>query len=202
MFYFKAESLIVSMFCTGDSQIYPKDVFLRDSSFRQLIAIKIPFYFFVTRVIELKFSMKKNRSHCLSIFFTNQDKHSEFTHHSIRTSKTLNASKTDLFDGLEENTSMKNSRIRIQLPKLETLDASGLIPQANHQDQQTNGFLFDSELGDCVVYSDYLTGKTMADFVGVNGLEKNVVEAIMNFSYNLTLGDLDAAFRAIKAIKK
>ena len=53
-----------------------------------------------------------------------------------------------------------------------------------------------------VVYSDYLTGKTMADFVGINGLEKNIVEAIMNFSYNLTLGDLDAAFRAIKMIKK
>ncbi len=53
-----------------------------------------------------------------------------------------------------------------------------------------------------VVYSDYLTGKTMADFVGVNGLEKNIVEAIMNFSYHLTLGDLDAAFKAIKTIKK
>lgn len=174
-----AESLIVSMFCTGDNQIYPKNVFLRDTSYRQLIAIKIPFYFFVTR-----------------------DKHSEFNHQAIRTSKTLNASKADLSDGLEESISMKNSRIRIQLPKLETLDASGLIPHANHQEQQTNGFLFDSELGDCVVYSDYLTGKTMADFVGVNGLEKNVVEAIMNFSYNLTLGDLDAAFKAIKAIKK
>lgn len=53
-----------------------------------------------------------------------------------------------------------------------------------------------------VVYSDYLTGKTMADFIGVNGLEKNIVEAIMNFSYHLTLGDLDAAFKAIKIIKK
>lgn len=42
----------------------------------------------------------------------------------------------------------------------------------------------------------------MADFIGVNGLEKNVIEAIMNFSYNLTLGDLDAAFKAIKIIKK
>lgn len=62
---------------------------------------------------------------------------------------------------------------------------------------QTNGSFLDN-----VVYSDYLTGKTMADFIGVNGLEKNVVEAIMNFSYNLTLGDLDAAFKAIKIIKK
>ena len=38
------------MFCTPDNQIYPKDVFLRHASYRQLIAIKIPFYFFVTRV--------------------------------------------------------------------------------------------------------------------------------------------------------
>jgi hypothetical protein len=52
------------------------------------------------------------------------------------------------------------------------------------------------------VYSDYLIGKTMADFVGVNGLEKNIVEAIMNFSYHLTLGDLDSAFKAIKIIIK
>ena len=43
--------------------------------------------------------------------------------------------------------SIKNSRIRIQLPKLEVLDASGLIPQTNHHDQQSNGFLTDSELG-------------------------------------------------------
>jgi hypothetical protein len=42
----------------------------------------------------------------------------------------------------------------------------------------------------------------MADFFGVNGLEKNIVEAIMNFSYHLTLGDLDAAFKAIKIVKK
>jgi len=59
-----------------------------------------------------------------------------------------------------------------------------------------------SFLPESVVYSDYLTGKTMADFFGVNGLEKNIVEAIMNFSYHLTLGDLDAAFKAIKIVKK
>ena len=51
LFLLQAESLIVSMFCTADNQIFPKDVFLRDSSYRQLIAIKIPFFFFVTRVI-------------------------------------------------------------------------------------------------------------------------------------------------------
>ncbi len=101
------------------------------------------------------------------------------------------------------------------------MEASGLIPQTNNPENHSNGFLTDSELGgtrinetnssyltllfffpESVVYSDYLTGKTMADFVGINGLEKNIVEAIMNFSYHLTLGDLDAAFKAIKIIKK
>jgi hypothetical protein len=47
----------------------------------------------------------------------------------------------------EEVATIKNSRIRIQLPKLEVLDASGLIPQANHQDPQANGFSTDAELG-------------------------------------------------------
>lgn len=42
----------------------------------------------------------------------------------------------------------------------------------------------------------------MPDFVGINGLEKHVVDAIVNFSYNLALGDLDSAFKAIKMIKK
>jgi hypothetical protein len=56
VFFFQAESLIVSMFCTSDNQIFPKDVFLRNTSYRQMIAIKIPFYFFVTRVIFDRFS--------------------------------------------------------------------------------------------------------------------------------------------------
>ncbi|CAF0970919.1 unnamed protein product [Rotaria sordida] len=174
-----AASLIVSMFCTSDNQIFPKDIFLRNASYRQLIAIKIPFYFFVTR-----------------------DKHSELDRHTIKSNPTLQTSKTDQSDIVDENISIKNSRIRIQLPKLDTLDGSGLIPSTHNHDLRSNGFLSDSELGESVVYSDYLTGKTMPDFIGVNGLEKNIIEAIMNFSYNLTLGDLDAAFKAIKIIKK
>jgi hypothetical protein len=62
--------------------------------------------------------------------------------------------------------------------------------------------LKDHLVPESVVYSDYLTGRSMPDFVGVNGLEKNLVDAIMNFSYYLTLGDLDAAFKAIKTVKK
>jgi hypothetical protein len=47
------------MFCTLENQIFAKDVFLRNTSYRQLIAIKIPFYFFVTRVRNHLFSFEK-----------------------------------------------------------------------------------------------------------------------------------------------
>ena len=53
------------MFCTPDNQIFPKDAFPRHTSYRQLIAIKIPFYFFVTRVMKFilihSFLNKKTR---------------------------------------------------------------------------------------------------------------------------------------------
>lgn len=45
---------------------------------------------------------------------------------------------------------MRNSRIRIQLPKLEVLDASGLITNHHHHhhhEANSNEFLTDSELG-------------------------------------------------------
>lgn len=64
-----------------------------------------------------------------------------------KSNKTLHASKTDLLDSQEETASMKNSRIRIQLPKLDTLDANGLISSTNNHDNHTNGFYGDTDLG-------------------------------------------------------
>jgi hypothetical protein len=52
----------------------------------------------------------------------------------------------------EEVATIKNSRIRIQLPKLEVLDASGLIPPTNHQDPQANGFSTDAEASTIDLY--------------------------------------------------
>ena len=139
----------------------------------------------------------------------------------MKSNAVLQSSKTDLLDGNDEHMSTKYSHIRIQLPKLDTIDTRGLTSRTNKHELHSNGFLSDSEVGgkrkrknkakiilfgfyvlESVVYSDYLTGKTMADFIGVSGLEKNIIEAIMNFSYYLTLGDLDAAFKAIKTVKK
>lgn len=65
----------------------------------------------------------------------------------IKSNKTLHASKTDISDPPDETVFMKNSRIRIQLPKLETLDASGLIPPTNNHENHANGFYSDAELG-------------------------------------------------------
>ena len=65
----------------------------------------------------------------------------------VKSNKTLHASKTDLLDTTTDETIfMKNSRIRIQLPKLETLDASGLIPPTNNHENHSNGFYSDAEL--------------------------------------------------------
>lgn len=107
-----------------------------------MIAIKIPFFFFVTRV---RRHVKIDEGALLSIaLMTIQDKHSDSDQYGSRSNKTLQTSKPE---GTDEVTSIKNSRIRIQLPKLEVLDVSGLIPQANHHDPQSNGFSTDSELG-------------------------------------------------------
>ncbi|CAF1117485.1 unnamed protein product [Didymodactylos carnosus] len=172
-----AECIVVSMLCTLDNQLFPKDAFPRDSYYRQLIAVRIPFYFFVTR-----------------------EKHPDFDKH-MKTQKTLQSKNDRNLGDDNQLTAIKNSRIRIQIPKLDSLDSSGLV-QSSSSNHQQNSISYDTELNETVVYSEYLTGKTMPDFVGVSVIDKNIVDAIMNFSYHLTLGDIDSAFKAIKQIKK
>ena len=132
------------MFCTIDNQIFPKEAFPRNASYRQLIAIKIPFYFFVTRVISLFLINFLNNNYNT---FIQQDNQSELDRYTMKANATLQSSKTDLLDGNDENMSMKYSRIRIQLPKLDTIDTSGLISRTNKHDLHSNGFLSDSEVG-------------------------------------------------------
>lgn len=73
-----------------------------------------------------------------------QDKNSDSDGFGTRSGRTLNAARAD---GSDDLGSMKNSRIRIQLPKLEVLDASGLVAtQQQHQEANPNGFLGDAEL--------------------------------------------------------
>jgi intraflagellar transport protein 140 len=42
--------------------------------------------------------------------------------------------------------------------------------------------------------------KVMRDFIGVDEVHDSTKKALLNFSYNLTLGKLDEAYRAVKAI--
>lgn len=42
----------------------------------------------------------------------------------------------------------------------------------------------------------------MRDFIGISHADKITIDALLNFSYFLTIGDMDEAFKAIKLIKK
>ena len=51
-------------------------------------------------------------------------------------------------------------------------------------------------------YSEFLAAKIMRDFIGMTNADNNTTDALLNFSYYLTIGDMDEAFKAIKLIKK
>jgi hypothetical protein len=51
-------------------------------------------------------------------------------------------------------------------------------------------------------YSEFLAAKIMRDFLGMTKADSTTTEALLNFSYYLTIGDMDEAFKAIKLIKK
>ena len=44
--------------------------------------------------------------------------------------------------------------------------------------------------------------RVMRDFVGLEGADSSALEAMMNFSFYLTVGNMDEAFKAIKLIKR
>ncbi|OWF41021.1 intraflagellar transport protein 140 homolog [Mizuhopecten yessoensis] len=54
---------------------------------------------------------------------------------------------------------------------------------------------------DTVIQPKLVARKTMRDFVGLENSDKNTREAMMNFSYYLTIGNMDEAFKSIKLIK-
>ncbi len=51
-------------------------------------------------------------------------------------------------------------------------------------------------------YSEFLAAKVMRDFIGMVDADKNTFDALLNFSYYLTIGDMDEAFKSIRLIKK
>lgn len=44
--------------------------------------------------------------------------------------------------------------------------------------------------------------RTMRDFVGLEESDKSTKDAMLNFSYYLTIGNMDEAFKSIKLIKR
>jgi len=53
-----------------------------------------------------------------------------------------------------------------------------------------------------VIYPKLVARSTMRDFVGLEKSDKVTREAMLNFSYYLTIGNMDEAFKAIKLIKR
>ena len=53
-----------------------------------------------------------------------------------------------------------------------------------------------------VIYPKLVSRQTMRDFVGLEKSDKLTREAMLNFSYYLTIGNMDEAFKAIKLIKR
>lgn len=51
-------------------------------------------------------------------------------------------------------------------------------------------------------HSKLVARKVMQDFVGLENSDKGTQEAMMNFSFYLTIGNMDEAFKAIKLIKR
>ena len=44
--------------------------------------------------------------------------------------------------------------------------------------------------------------ETMRDFIGLEQGDADTLQAMLQFSYNSTIGNMDEAFKAIKLIKK
>jgi len=55
---------------------------------------------------------------------------------------------------------------------------------------------------DAAVMQSMVIQRVHRDFVGLEQAEKSAKAAMMDFSFYLTLGDMDEAFKAIKVIKR
>ena len=51
-------------------------------------------------------------------------------------------------------------------------------------------------------YPKLVARKIMRDFVGLENADRGTRDAMMNFSFYLTVGNMDEAFKAIKLIKR
>lgn len=66
-------------------------------------------------------------------------------------------------------------------------------PEANREGEEDTG---------SVQIYQMVAWKPMRDFVGLEECDKATRDAMLNFSFYLTIGDMDEAFKAIKLIKR
>lgn len=51
-------------------------------------------------------------------------------------------------------------------------------------------------------FPQMVSRRALRDFVGLENCEKSTRDAMLNFSFYLTIGDMDEAFKSIKLIKR
>lgn len=72
---------------------------------------------------------------------------------------------------------------------------------AEDETQGKNDQVVNPETG-AITYPKLVTRKIMRDFVGLESSDKVTRDAMMNFSFHLTTGNMDEAFKSIKLIKR
>eukprot|EP00605_Chrysophyceae_sp_TOSAG23-4_P001489 GSChrysophyteH1.ASY1.ANO1.1626.1 assembled CDS len=82
----------------------------------------------------------------------------------------------------------------INVPRLYFRD----VGDSGGADGDSDDRRYEGKEGDSVQTKVY--SKVMRDFVGLDQVTEDMRSALLNFSYNLTLGKLDEAYRAVKAI--
>ena len=87
--------------------------------------------------------------------------------------------------------------------RLQMISLSPLISQSDQQKNEGRPLeeMQPSE-DNATMTSSMIVRRVHRDFVGLEVADKSAKEAMMNFSYYLTLGDMDEAFKAIKVIKR
>ena len=71
----------------------------------------------------------------------------------------------------------------------------------NKVDKKSSSLAADLGSGDASSRA-VLVRRTHRDFLGVEDADKPTREALVNFSYHLTVGNVDEAFRSISSIKR
>ncbi len=110
---------------------------------------------------------------------------------------------------MTESTDQSLEYVGYQVPRIE----AGIVGTEDTNALKSTGAVSTENGGESILmkptmpqeflfYSEFLAAKIMRDFIGMTNADNNTTDALLNFSYYLTIGDMDEAFKAIKLIKK